>query len=115
MRPSCARVADRLARIWGSVLNFQIIVVAIPVDQLPGTLIDGKLGDCWQACVASILEIPPTNIPHFAELHGLDRMAFETDVWLRQRGMSLRFLERERLVSCLFNRGERYVEAGART
>jgi hypothetical protein len=65
----------------------------IPASQLHGASIDGKLGDCWRACLASILEISPIEIPHFAELYGIQRMTFETDLWLRERAMRLRFLE----------------------
>lgn len=41
----------------------------IPVDQLHQTEEDPK-GDCLAACVASILEVPLTEVPDFDETHG---------------------------------------------
>lgn len=64
----------------------------IPVDQTQlHDEMSFKCGDCYRACVASVLEIPIEEVPHFAELHG-DNMFEEADKWFSQRGIySLRF------------------------
>ncbi len=29
---------------------------------------NGSIGDCWRACIASVLELPIDDVPHFGEL-----------------------------------------------
>ncbi len=58
-----------------------------PVDQ---TILHDEMafrsGDCYRACVASILEIPVEEVPHFAELYQ-DNMYNEAEKWFASRGV----------------------------
>ncbi len=49
----------------------------------------GVIGNCFQACIASLLEIPLEEVPHFVE--GNQDAYFwrkELNVWLAPRGLS---------------------------
>lgn len=50
----------------------------IPVDQ---TLF-GKNGNCWAACIASILEVPLEGVPNFCALPG--NWLEKAEEWLRK-------------------------------
>jgi len=67
----------------------------IPVDQ---TILhdpkNGKVGDCFRACVASLLELPPETVPHFAELRR-DLWFAEFTKWLEDLGYSAIFIDVE--------------------
>ncbi|HMY20843.1 MAG TPA: hypothetical protein PKA58_31180 [Polyangium sp.] len=52
----------------------------IPVDQS----VFHERGDCMSACIASILELPLEEVPHFAKY---DDWRERLDAWLRDRGM----------------------------
>lgn len=53
-----------------------------PVDQT----ITGEKGDCFRACLASILDLPTLEVPHFfAES---DDMHGATKAWLAPRGIT---------------------------
>lgn len=39
-------------------------------------------GDCWRACIASLLEVESADVPHFLELDS-ERMMENTQEWLR--------------------------------
>ena len=56
-----------------------------PVDQLfLHSKEDGVVGDCWRACIASLLDLPAESVPHFMlEPCYLDATAG----WPDQRGM----------------------------
>jgi len=63
----------------------------IPVDQTHfGVGIDGVPGNCYQACLASVLELPINEVPHFVEYEGPRDEAtgslwyFEARLWLRE-------------------------------
>lgn len=51
-----------------------------PVDQV----VFEERGDCMSACIASILELPLDDVPHFVK-H--DDWIERRDNWLRQRGL----------------------------
>lgn len=60
-----------------------------PVDQT--SLHDKETdtgGDCWRACLASILEVPITDVPDFVNEHG-GRYVTETRNWLEAFGLWL--------------------------
>jgi hypothetical protein len=63
-----------------------------PIDQVHGALIDGELGDCWRACIASIVELSAAEVPHFAEEFGIEHMTAATASWLRARGLTFRYV-----------------------
>lgn len=50
----------------------------------------GQIGDCFRACIASLLELPAEEVPHFCDGpepskdHAWYRRA---NAWLKQRGM----------------------------
>jgi hypothetical protein len=52
----------------------------------------GTIGDCWRACIASILGVPAEEVPHFLKLE-LEELKASwitlTVEWLRERGYSL--------------------------
>ena len=62
----------------------------IPVDQeFLHLAVPGQQGDCFRACVASILELPISDVPHFAQLtEGSSSAAFWNMAydWLESRG-----------------------------
>lgn len=52
---------------------------------------NGVEGDCYRACLASILELPITDVPHFAQVSldtgtGFTRLIWE---WLRTRELNV--------------------------
>jgi len=60
----------------------------IPVDQ---QLVDKDVGDCWKSCIASVMELPHDEVPHFvmAEVwYGIPHWG-ACWAWLAQRGMSI--------------------------
>lgn len=47
-------------------------------------------GDCWRACIASVLDLPALEVPNFAqEFPGWDEMLAAARQWLRQRGLTI--------------------------
>jgi hypothetical protein len=66
------------------------IVGVKPYDQLV-LKSDTTIGDCWRACIASILEVPPEEIPHFMEIdmRGGDSFYITSEAWLNERGLTL--------------------------
>lgn len=62
----------------------------IPVDQ---AIVSNTKGDCWSACLASILELPLEDVPKFVWHFGehSDRAA---ELWLSRLGYSYIRLER---------------------
>lgn len=62
-----------------------------PVDQRLSTP-DNQVGDCFSACIASILEIPLEDVPVFSLPPYTDagaRWTLAVDDWLRMRGYCL--------------------------
>jgi hypothetical protein len=56
----------------------------IPVTQT----ITGEQGNCFTACLASILELPIREVPNFAKLTNSDEEFFAmVDEWLATRGL----------------------------
>lgn len=41
----------------------------------------GTVGDCWRACIASIIGCPIAEVPHFVQNHG-DEWFEATNAWL---------------------------------
>lgn len=50
----------------------------------------GRIGDCHRCCVAAILDLPPGDVPHFAQIeHETGRPWLETQgEWLASHGLS---------------------------
>ena len=48
-----------------------------------------ELGDCWRACVATILRLPAREVPNFVDL-AKDEFLERTRDWLADRGWALR-------------------------
>lgn len=46
-------------------------------------------GDCYRACVASILNIPVTAVPNFADATDWDTMLEAVRAWLAERDLAL--------------------------
>ncbi len=44
----------------------------------------GEQGNCFSTCIASILELPLKDVPHFCDF---DDWLGETNAWLRERGL----------------------------
>lgn len=69
-----------------------------PVDQeFVHDLSIGQQGDCFRACIASVLELPISEVPHFAQLtHGSSSSAFWNMAydWLEARGYEYTFRSR---------------------
>lgn len=52
----------------------------------------GSIGDCWRACIATVLGVPAEDVPHFekqAHHHEDQNSVWLTARWLEKRGMSL--------------------------
>ena len=53
----------------------------------------GSIGDCWRACIATILGLPAEDVPHFEKLAtqvGVEVSGTAlTAAWLEDRGMTL--------------------------
>jgi hypothetical protein len=50
----------------------------------------GEFGDCYRACIASILEMPPEQVPHFGALStDSEEMKVQLRAWLADRGLAL--------------------------
>jgi hypothetical protein len=66
-----------------------------PVDQLfsGDNAVTGIPGDCWRACIASVLDLPADEVPHFVSLYWSEEdptlWYFETASWLKERGYAL--------------------------
>lgn len=59
----------------------------IPIQQ---TIIDPKDGNCFQACLASVLEIGLEDVPHFLRLYGRLNMLSEARQWMaKYYGMTI--------------------------
>lgn len=54
-----------------------------PVDQ---TVFDDTKGDCFRACIASLLELPIEEIPNFVESEDMTGSAKK---WLKERGLTV--------------------------
>ena len=63
----------------------------IPVDQ---TRFGKDVGNCFQASVASILELPLDEVPDFCNLYGDAEWFFKLGEWLTERGMGIISFER---------------------
>lgn len=48
---------------------------------------EGILGDCWRTCIASILDLPILDVPHFVE--DADDYICATEDWLKERGIHM--------------------------
>lgn len=45
---------------------------------------EGKVGDCWRCCIATLVYLTAADVPHFVELYE-DTWLSETNKWLRER------------------------------
>jgi len=61
----------------------------IPVYQLINSL---SKGDCFRACVASILELPIEEVPNFME-DGEDKFNDHIVDWIKDRTFTIRYVE----------------------
>lgn len=63
----------------------------IPVEQRKLYVPGEQTGDCWKCCIASILELPYEDVPHFVEEAERDFSSYwnATQEWLRARGFVL--------------------------
>jgi hypothetical protein len=53
-------------------------------------LVGGKDGDCFRACIATICEVPASEVPNFGALtNDCDEMSLLARKWLAPRGYSL--------------------------
>ncbi len=55
---------------------------------------EGLIGDCWRTCIANLMGLKPTEVPHFLELHpggGTDPGPYRqaTSEWLAKRNLQL--------------------------
>ena len=57
----------------------------IPVDQ---TITNFETGNCMQACVASIFELPLDDVPNFMK-DGKDNYANNIKIWSKEMGLSI--------------------------
>lgn len=62
-----------------------------PIDQ---TTFGSPYGNCFQACVASILELPLEDVPHFCEGDN-PRWLLDLEEWLRPRGLAPMLVQAE--------------------
>lgn len=60
----------------------------IPVAQRQLYVAGEQAGDCWKCCLASILELPYEDVPHFIEVAG-DEWWNATLEWMRPRGFTI--------------------------
>jgi hypothetical protein len=63
----------------------------IPVEQRQLYVPGESTGDCWKCCIASILELPYEDVPHFVEQEERGEVASywnETLAFLRPRGFT---------------------------
>ncbi|KLI04534.1 MULTISPECIES: hypothetical protein [Mycolicibacterium] len=52
----------------------------------------GTVGDCWRACIASVIGCPIAEVPHFVRDHGDDGWFEATNAWLAARcGETIRY------------------------
>lgn len=64
----------------------------IPVEQRQLYVPDESTGDCWKCCIASILELPYEDVPHFVEQEERGEVESwwnETIGFLRPRGLTM--------------------------
>lgn len=63
----------------------------IPVEQRQLYVAGEQAGDCWKCCLASILELPYEDVPHFIEVAERNGSSWwnETLEWLRPRGFTI--------------------------
>lgn len=54
-----------------------------------GHAADGTPGNCYQAAIASVLDLPLHNVPHFATF--TEDWCEQSDAWLRERGIARYF------------------------
>lgn len=58
-----------------------------PINCISGR---GEFGDCYRACIASILELPADEVPHFGALStDSEQMKVHFRKWLSERGLAL--------------------------
>jgi hypothetical protein len=56
------------------------------------------MGNCWQTCIASLLNIPLDEVPHFVQENDTyDAVNEATRAWARERGLELLHLDRSYL------------------
>lgn len=50
---------------------------------------EGVIGDCWRTCIACLLDLHPSEVPHFTDGSWNDSAATtaKTRAWLRSRGL----------------------------
>lgn len=49
----------------------------------------GEYGDCFRACIATLMQVLPSNVPHFFEDGDVDQAWKKIHAWLATQGYSL--------------------------
>ncbi len=65
------------------------------MTQVRQTIMRAPLGNCFQACVASVFELPLEQVPDFAKLRQESRAPWMTHLamWLKDRGLAYALLD----------------------
>ena len=58
-------------------------------------------GDCFRACVASLLDLPLEDVPHFATFGVEGGWLLECRRWLKERGLTIIFTDEPPPAGCL--------------
>lgn len=63
---------------------------------------NGEIGDCWRCCIAAVLGVDASEVPHFLEQEINDRynrsMDPDTQEWLNERGLFLACIHGSRAI-----------------
>lgn len=76
------RAAGTIQTAWKSIPKQTLLVE------------DGEIGDCWRCCIAAVLGVPATEVPHFFRNedgtvnHNVDA---DTQRWLNERGYCIAY------------------------
>jgi hypothetical protein len=80
------RAAGTIQTAWKSIPKQTLLVE------------DGEIGDCWRCCIAAVLGVPATEVPHFLRNedgtvnHNVDA---DTQRWLKRTRVLHRICEHE--------------------
>jgi len=89
----------------------------IPVDMLhlDHGKPDAEYGDCMRACVASLFELPPEDVPHFCSKDYVNTWVQCVNEWASKRGYFFTQIETIPLWSLTRNLGDIYLMAGGKS
>lgn len=77
-------------------------------ERADGHNTEGIAGNCYQAALASVLELPLEQVPHFAQ--DMERWQETSSAWLSARGIIRSFYVDENLAGLTY---PLYIEAGS--